>query len=100
MTFYLLLDENKKQSSKEIARLLEEKTADLGGEVLVQESNMDMSMLGGSGIELEVRGTDLDQMEEIVRDMTTLLQNTEGTEEVTNGLEDNTKELRITVNKK
>lgn len=99
MTFYLLLDENKKQSSKEIARLLEEKTADLGGEVLVQESNMDMSMLGGSGIELEVRGTDLDQMEEIVRDMTTLLQNTEGTEEVTNGLEDNTKELRITVNK-
>ena len=44
MTFYLLLDENKKQSSKEIARLLEEKTADLGGEVLVQESNMDMSM--------------------------------------------------------
>ena len=67
MTFYLLLDENKKQSSKEIARLLEEKTADLGGEVLVQESNMDMSMLGGSGIELEVRGTDLDQMEEIVR---------------------------------
>lgn len=65
MTFYILLDEDKKHTNKEVAKMLEEKTADLNCEVDIAASTMDMSMLGGSGIELVIHGTDLDQMAQI-----------------------------------
>ena len=37
---------------------------ELGADLSVEESTMDMSMLGGSGLELVVRGQDLDAMNE------------------------------------
>lgn len=99
MTFYLLLDEDKEHTSQEIASMLEEETADLNAEVQVSESNMDMSALGGSGLELVIRGSDLDQMQQVAKDLTGMLEEIEGTDEITNGLEDLSSETRIIVDK-
>ncbi|MBC8609759.1 efflux RND transporter permease subunit [Massilimaliae timonensis] len=99
MTFYILLDEDKKHTNKEVAKMLEEKTADLNCEVDIAASTMDMSMLGGSGIELVIHGTDLDQMAQISKDMTGILEGVEGTTDITNGLEDASAEVRVIVNK-
>jgi multidrug efflux pump subunit AcrB len=99
MSFYLLLDENTKRSNDEIKKELLQKTGDLGGEVEVTTSMVDMSMLGGSGIELVIKGNDLDQLVAISEDLKELLQSVEGTTDISNGLEGNSTETRVIVDK-
>lgn len=55
-TIYVTTDEDKKRSNDDIAEELTEKLADVGGEVTVDTSSMDMSALGGSGITIRVQG--------------------------------------------
>ena len=40
-----------------------------GCEVVVSTSNMDMSALGGSGLQIEIKGKDLEQLQEIATDL-------------------------------
>lgn len=99
VSFYVLLKDDKKLSSQEVGKLIEEKTSDLECEIKVNSQTMDMSALGGSGINVEIKGNDLDKLKEISKDITELVANTEGTTEVENGLEDGSKETRIVVDK-
>ncbi len=98
-TFYILLEEDRELTNRDVEKLIYEKTEDLGGEVSVSASNMDLSALGGSGIQVEVKGFDMDKMAEISREVATLLKETEGTEDVLTGLEDAGEEIRIIVDK-
>lgn len=99
VSFYLLLDEDKTRSNKAIAKDLQKAGEDLDCEVSVTASSMDMSALGGSGIQLQVKGDDLDTLGEITQDMSQLLKDTEGIDEVTDAMEDANPELVITVDK-
>lgn len=96
---YILLNEKKDQSNDEIAKAIEEKTEDLPCEVTVESSGMDMSALGGSGISVKIKGRDLDMLRDAAGDIAALLENVEGTAEVSDGIEEKTKELRLVVNK-
>ncbi|MEG2053788.1 MAG: efflux RND transporter permease subunit, partial [Oscillospiraceae bacterium] len=58
MSYYILLDEDKKQTTTEIATDIQKKIKDLDCTMDIQTSNMDMSMLGGSGIEIVIKGKD------------------------------------------
>ena len=49
-SMYVLLKEKKKHTNKEIKKEILKKTKKFDCEVEVQESSMDMSALGGSGI--------------------------------------------------
>jgi len=98
-TLYILLKEDREMSNRDVERMIYEVTDDMGGEVSVTASNMDLSALGGSGIQVDIRGYDLDTMAEIAKEAAVLLEDTEGTEEVTTGLEDAGEEIRIEVNK-
>ncbi|EPZ59068.1 hypothetical protein H477_1821 [[Clostridium] sordellii ATCC 9714] len=60
---------------------------------------MDMSALGGSGINLIVKGNDLDKLKDIAKDVSKILEKTEGVTEVDNGLGDGNKETKIIVDK-
>ena len=100
MSFYLVLSETAAQDSAAVARQL----TDLGGrlpgcELEVSTSNMDMSVLGGSGLELIVRGKEIDTLNQITQDLMDILRGVEGLEEPTNGQEDGVPQLRLVVDK-
>ena len=79
--------------------MIMERSEDLGAEITVDTSNMDMSALGGSGISIQVRGRDLDKIQEIANEIAAIVEGVEGTAEVSDGMEETTEELRIIVDK-
>lgn len=98
MSFYLVLDEN--ADSEKTADDLTALSAQLPGcEVSVTTSSMDLSVLGGSGVELIVRGPDVDELNRITHDLMDILRGVEGLEEPTNGQEEGTPQLRLVVDK-
>lgn len=99
ISLYVILKDDKKLSSKEVGKLIEDKTKDLNCEINVTTSTMDMSDLGGSGISLSVEGDDLDKIKEIANDIADIISKVDGTIEVSNGQEDTSLETRITVDK-
>ncbi|MBQ9941674.1 MAG: efflux RND transporter permease subunit, partial [Christensenellaceae bacterium] len=99
MSFYLLLDENKTHTNIQLAEMITEKTADLACEVSVTANVMDISMLSGSGLEVQIKGEDLDELAAIGRDIAAMMGQIPGTVEIADGSEDSTPQLRITVDK-
>lgn len=98
MSFYLVLDEN--ADSEKTADALTALSGQLPGcEVSVTTSSMDLSVLGGSGVELIVRGPDVDTLNQITHDLMDILRGVEGLEEPTNGQEEGTPQLRLVVDK-
>ena len=98
-TVYVVTEDDKSASNDEIARQILEKTAALNAEISVDTSSMDMSALGGSGISIQVRGRELDTIQQIAREVAAIIEGVEGTAEVSNGLEEADEELRIVINK-
>lgn len=99
VSYYVLLAEERDVSNTEIARAITAATADLACEVSVSESNMDMSALGGSGIQIALRGTNLDVLGETARDLAVKLRDVKGLTEIDDGQGESSDELRFTVNK-
>lgn len=98
-TMYLILKEDKKLSGEQLEETVLEKTADLACEIQVSASMMDMSALGGSGVSVEIKGKDLDKLQQISQDISSILERVEGVEEVTDSVGDTTSELRLVVKK-
>ncbi len=98
-SIYVTLNEDKKKSNEEIADIILEKTKGMEAEIKVDTSSMDMSALGGSGISIQVEGRELDTLQAIADDIAKIVEGVEGTAEVSNGMEEATEELRITVDK-
>lgn len=101
MSFYLLLSE---EAAKDSQTLADQMTRDVqeqlpGCELEVSTSNMDMSVLGGSGMEIVIQGRDLDTLQAISQDMMDLLGQVEGFIEISNGQEDGAPQIRVTVDK-
>lgn len=97
---YITLKEDKKLSGEEIAAEIMELTADITeAEITVNTSSMDMSALGGSGISIQVCGQNIDTLQEIAQEIAAIVESTEGTTEVSDGLEDSSEELRILISR-
>lgn len=99
VSLYVLLKKDKALLSKEVGELITEATKDLNCKIKVTTSSMDMSALGGSGVEVVIKGNDLEQLGKISKDIAKMVEETEGTKEVSDGLEDSSTETRITVDK-
>ena len=99
ISFYILLDDGRKVSNVEVKDAILAATADLDAEVSVAESTMDLSMLGGSGVELVVSGQDLDRMNEAAEDLRAILRGTEGLIDVSEAAGTDTPETRVTSDK-
>ena len=97
---YIILKDKKSMTSQEFAKQLEEKCQVLEVEEFsASGSTMDMSALGGTGIQVNIMGTETDQLQKIASDVAAIVKNVEGTTEVSDGMDDPTKEIRIHVNK-
>lgn len=98
-SYYILLSEEASRNNQLAADAILEKTADLDAEISVATSNMDMSALGGSGMQLTIQGRDLDTLLDISEEMVALLGQVEGFGEITNGQEEGDEQIRIRVHK-
>lgn len=97
---YVTLREDKELTGDELAKKIEELTADIEeAELVINTSFMDMSALGGSGISIQVRGREIDTLQTIAADIAQIVRDTEGTTEVSDGMEDSTEELRIIIDR-
>ena len=99
ISVYVLLREDKKLTNEELKDEILEMTADMEAEIEVSTSSMDMSALGGSGVSVMIKGRDLDRLQEIAKEVAEIVEETEGTVDVSDGIEETTGELRIAVNK-
>lgn len=99
ISMYLILKEKPALSNAEIAAQIKELSADMDCEVSADSSAMDMSMLSGSGISVQIKGRDLEKIQAIAREVAVLVENTEGTQEVSDGLEKTTPQLKVRVDK-
>ena len=98
-TFYILLKGQRDLSNRDVEKLIYEKTKDLECEINVSASTMDISILGGSGIQVNVKGQNLDTLTDISNEIAGILGDIEGISNVETGLEDADKETRIQVDK-
>ncbi|MDO4174822.1 MAG: efflux RND transporter permease subunit [Eubacteriales bacterium] len=97
VTFYLILEEGADNSV--IADEIEQQMESVNCEISVSESNMDLSSVSGSGVQIDVYGDDLDQLQEVCADLAKNLEQVEGLEEISDGNEDPDMQKVITVNK-
>ncbi|MCI8833999.1 MAG: acriflavin resistance protein [Ruminococcus sp.] len=97
--FYALLAKDRTLSDSKLQKELEQIAEKTGLEIEVSMSNMDMSAMGSSGISLQIKGNQLDTLQKIARDVAGIVANVKGTENVSDGMEEVTQELRVIVNK-
>lgn len=99
VSLYALVKENPSMTNAQMQAFIEEKTKDMEAEIAVSTSSMDMSMLGGSGITIQIEGRDLDVLQKTAQEIGTIVEGVKGIAQVTNGVEETTGELRIVVDK-
>lgn len=100
LSLYVLLQQKRSGSSQQIAKEIEAACTDLDCTVTANGSTMDMSMMtGGSGIRLAVTGDDMDTLRSAAAELARAVSAVEGVASVSDGQEENSTEVRITVDK-
>lgn len=100
---YISLYEEKEKTNKEIAAEMTDMLKDLcdaeEAELAIETSSMDMSALGGDGISIQIRGRELDTLQELAQQVAEVVSSVEGTSNVQSGVEESTGELRIIIDR-
>lgn len=96
---YAILKDDKKKTSQEVAEEITNICSDLDCEITASGSSMDMSSMGNSGVAINIKGTDLDTLQSLAKDVAKELKNVEGLTEISDGIGKTTPELRVVVNK-
>lgn len=99
ISMYVILKDEPQLTNAQIAEEIAARTEDLEGEISVSSSAMDLSMLSGSGISVQIKGRDLEKLQEIAKDVAAIVSGVEGTAEVSDGMEETTPQLKISVDK-
>ncbi len=98
--FYIIITEDAAKDNAAMGEQMEEALADMDLEdYSVTLSNMDMSSLMSSGMEINVYGSDLDTMLAVSEDIMDILEEVGGMEDITNGQEEGDDQLLVSVDK-
>lgn len=99
ISMYLLLEEDADITTEDVQKQVEELTADLNCSVTVDTSSSDMTALMGSGITVQIKGNDIEKLQELAGVVAEIVENTEGTVDVEDGLDNTTASFTISVDK-
>ena len=99
VNMYILLDENSDVSVSDVADEIEERTKDMDCQVSSNSSSMDFTSFFGSGLSVQIKGSNLDTLQELAADVAKLMEQTEGTIDIKDGLDNASPEFRISVDK-
>lgn len=98
-TVYLILEEGTGVTNSEITAQIKELTEDMDCEVSADASASDMSAFLGNGISVQISGRDQDKLQELAVQVAEIVEQTEGTVGVEDGLDDTTPSLHVHVDK-
>ncbi len=100
ITIYILLDE---KTGRDNSKVADQMTAILEKQDLedfsVSKSNMDMSAMLGSGMEVDIYGQDPEQLVSISEDVMDMLGEIEGFDKITNGQEESDPSIVVSIDK-
>lgn len=99
VSMYIILKENTNVTSQEISKKIEKLTKDLDCEVSTDSGAAGISSIMGSGISIQVKGANLDKLQELAGKVAKVVRDTEGTMKVEDGLNDTTPSFTVVVNK-
>ncbi len=99
LNYYIVVDKDAERSNVEIGRDLLQCGKDAGLDLEVQTNNMDISMLSGSGIAIDITGNDLNTLRSIALDIAELASTVEGVGKISDGLEKTVPEMSVVVDK-
>ncbi len=99
LSYYMIVDSDAGRSNAAIARDIRAIADDMGLDFSVQTSTMDISMLTGSGISVNITGPEVEQLRAIAADVAEIVRSVDGAAEIDDGLENSVPELSVTVDK-
>ncbi len=99
VTMYLILDEDSDVSGQEVIAQVGGLTKDMNCEVKTDASASDMNAFLGSGLTVQISGPDLDRLQELEAEVARIVEKTEGTMDVEDGLDDTTPSFTLHVDK-
>lgn len=99
VTMYVLLDEDSDVSNDAVSAQILDRTKNMDCDVTCDSSSMDYSAYFGQGISVRIKGNDIDTLQKLAGEVASLMEDTKGTADVDDGLDDATPQLTITVNK-
>ena len=98
-TINVLLDPDGEAQTSEIEQMIRDELAGLDAEFEVSGQAMDMSALMGSGISVEIRGLEFDELERLSAEVVSIVEAVEGTTEIDGGISKEAPAVKITVDK-
>ena len=98
VTVYVTL-KDEKASGAAVAKKIEDLCADMPCEVSGSSAMMDMSMLSGSGISMNIYAEDMEALQTAAKEAAAVLEGVEGVASVSNGLEDAAPAVHIAVDR-
>lgn len=99
VSMYILLKDKRSVTSQEMSDIIMEKLKDLDCNVSVASASMNMNMLTGEGLEVVIKGTDLDDLQKSAKDIGEIIEGIDGTYDIVTGMEEVAQEIRIIVDK-
>ena len=99
VTMYIVLKNDSTISNEDIEQKILDAAKDLNCDVNVNTQMMDMSMLYGSGVSIQIRGRDLSVLQDLARQMGDELEKIDGVTGVNNGLRNMEHEVYVSVDK-
>lgn len=99
VTMYILLDEEADVSTKEISEEILERTSDLDCLVDASSSSMDFSAYFGSGLSVNIKGSDIQTLQKLAAEISAAMEEVEGIADIEDGLDNNTPQMSISVDK-
>ena len=99
VTMYILLEEGTDVTTSQVSEEILKRTEDMECEVSSSAASMDMTAMFGSGLSIRIKGRDLDTLQELAVETAKLVEETEGTVDVNDGLDKATPQWTITVDK-
>jgi len=101
ITMYVLLDIDSNVKSNDVEKAIGEIKVPKGTSISAEGSDASdfTAAMGGEGVSIDVKGTDLYELQEAALSISEKLETVEGIETVNNGLDDSEPELHFVVNK-
>ncbi len=99
ISMYVLMDPDSGVSGAAAQKEIEQLTADLPVVLEISGAGADMSMIGASGIQIQIKGEETDALRTAAAEVAQLMAGIEGLTDIESGLDDSSPELRVTVDK-
>lgn len=99
LSFYVVMVEDRTLSNVEVADLITAELPEYSDTLSITTESIDMSMLGGSGFSVAIKGNDFDTLGKISADLADILKEVDGVAAVDDGSGERSNELRIEIDK-